>query len=310
MILVVAHDTTFGNAHLIKQAVGGKLITYEEEIWRPEIQDTIDGMIRRDAEKCRGIIAAADKVLLVGASAFRILDDLDNPPLPETEIWYTDSAYLRYSRAHNERAQEMGIKRVFAMPDLMHLAPQGTKPLLHPISLMPEAEKPNVKTIAHSPGTKGKRWQKGSDEIEAVIDELRTIADYDFIYNCIMHKSHQECLQQKMEAHIFIDKLLTVDGPSRRLRFGLGKSGLEALAAGCVTLCAHPIVDNKYFEMPPIIRIDDMIDLDIELRQLLEMDTDELTIWGLRGRKWIAQYWAVENGAWLQYYEGLCSNSS
>jgi len=167
-----------------------------------------------------------------------------------------------------------------------------------------------MKIVAHSPCTKAKRLQKGSDEIEAVIVEV--MSDCDFAYRCITDLPFQKCMEEKARAHIFIDKLMTVDRTCQRLRFGLGKSGLEAMALGCMTLCAmyNTQITDEYYSRPPVVNVAEPHDLNTELRRLLELDFDELVEMGAKGKQWIAQHWGLENGTWLQYYERLCDDGS
>lgn len=318
MITVFAYDTSFGNAHLVKKAFSvlddTALVTFDVDPWRSEIQEDVDAILMRDGpEKCQTYLDYADKHFLIGASSLKILDAIGCEQLKDAVIWYTDSPYLRQSEVYDGEATAYGVKKVFAMPDLMHLAPEGTRPLLHPIKMnhfFNGNRGDEKRIVAHSPGDNIKRQQKGSDEIESAI--INVMSSYDLSYRCIMHVSHRQCLEEKAQAHIFIDKLVTVDETCKRLRFGLGKSGLEAMALGCVTMCAMHLSSftDGYFDRPPVVKVNEADDIDIELRHLIEMSFDDLEEWGEKGQDWIAQYWGLENGAWLRYYENLCNNSS
>jgi len=318
MIAIFAYDTSFGNAHLVKKAFSvlddTALVTHDVDPWRAEIQDDVDAILVRDGpEKCQQILDYADKHFLIGASSLKILDAIGCQPLEDATIWYTDSPYLRQSEIYDKEAVAYGIKKIFAMPDLIHLAPEGTRPLLHPVvmaNFLNENRGNEKRIIAHSPRDNVKRQQKGSEEIEKAI--LSVMKSYDFEYRCIMHVSNRECLEKKAQSHIFIDKVVTIDETCKRLRFGLGKSGLEAMSLGCVTMCAMHLSSftDGYFDRPPVIKVSDADDVDIELRHLMEMSFDDLAEWGEKGQDWIAQYWGLENGAWLRYYESLCDDGS
>jgi len=112
-----------------------------------------------------------------------------------------------------------------------------------------------------------------------------------------MYQTIEECLKIKSTAHIFIDQMPPLGWPR-----GLGRSGLEGMAVGAVTLSdIYPAGNLKtYFKMPPVVRISDKDILYKELKSLL---TDEERRKRLRKESldWIADTVAPE--PWLIYVE-------
>jgi len=119
--------------------------------------------------------------------------------------------------------------------------------------------------------------------------------EYDFDYRCLMKLPYKKCLEQQALAHIFIDKIGLVG-------VGLGKSGLEAMASGAVVVSAlhETKCTSNFFTPPPVFMVTGEEDLEDTLRTLLERK--DLADLGHRAREWIAQYWGLENGAWLNYF--------
>lgn len=202
---------------------------------------------------------------------------------------------VRQNEEYNRLMDEMGIKTRFAPPDLFHLVPKDTILLFPPIVYPKKPKKPRKILIAHSPGTKDKRIQKGTRHIEKTIAALQK--KFDFNYQTIMgRRKHKECLALKAPAHIFIDQI-----PPILRHSGLGKSGLESLAFASVVLSAWrwPEQCGKFFEPPPILPVYERQGLLSLLETLLDMPRWMLDEWGKKSRQWAKKHIAM--GSWLEY---------
>lgn len=157
-----------------------------------------------------------------------------NTPPRKTTVVLTDSHFLK-----NHKTIDLSHTRVLCMADLVPYCKQYDKLFYHPF----EWDEPYVKnkelTIAHSPYSKTKRVQKGTDFILSVVPDV----------DVIMGVSWVESIRRKSKAHIFIDQVERVGYPG-----GIGKSGIEAMAVGCMTLTSGVSIDGE-IPAPPVIRV-------------------------------------------------------
>jgi len=112
-----------------------------------------------------------------------------------------------------------------------------------------------------------------------------------------MYQTIEECLKIKSTAHIFIDQMPPLGWPR-----GLGRSGLEGMAVGAVTLSDIYPAENlkRYFKMPPVVRISNQDVLHKELKSLLTHDGRRKKLQA-ESRDWITAN--VELKPWLEYVE-------
>lgn len=108
-------------------------------------------------------------------------------------------------------------------------------------------------TIAHSPFSEKKFNQKGTLQIRNIVRELGV--KFDLITNV----SWEESIRRKAKAHIFVDqishfrdKILTSGG---YVWSALGKSGIEAMHLGCMTLTRGK-EHSGLIPTPPIVWVD------------------------------------------------------
>lgn len=309
MIVVLAVDPSFGGSYNVKKALSEIdetiLICISGDKWRRRPKDTIDYLITSgNVARCAKLVRCSRFVFLVGGSAVGVLGKL--PRLKKwvrklnLAVWFTDSYYRENPGRTTRLLESWGCKRYFFLDDAMTIGkPLGSIPLMQPVSLAYEAVKPETLTVMHSPGTKAKRRQKGSDCIERVVRKLKGCG-YEFDYDCLMKLSHEDCLRRKAQAHIFIDKLPTEYNAT------LGKSGLEAMASGAVVVSAlnERRCTDAYFKYPPVFRVMDEASLEGVLVRLLTQTHERLQELGQESRAWIEKYWGLENGAWLNYFRG------
>lgn len=307
MISILAIDPSFGGSQNVKKALSvldeTVLICTHPDKWRRRPKDTIDYMVTAEnAKRCAQIVRASRFVFLAGSQATWVL-----ARLPGYEkwihdlnwaVWVTDALYRNKPELVNALLVKWGCETFFVLPNdtLIPNVPKGAIPLVHPFSLEFPGAQPETLTIMHSPGSRAKRGQKGSATIERVIQELQTRPEFE--YKCLMGLPYTECLEQKTQAHIFIDSLAS------KHHIGLGKSGYEAMASEAVTISAmhDTAFTNPYFDAPPVLAAHTGAELEKVLAPLIAGGTARLRKQGQASRAWIKKYWGLENGAWLKYF--------
>lgn len=156
--------------------------------------------------------------------------------------------------------------QIFAMTGLLELAPRGSLLLWHPYNPMDHAKR-SILTITHSPGKRAtsRRDVKGTGAIRSVIKSLQADLDVPFEYIVLVDKPHKKCLRIKSRSHIFIEQL------APKVFRGMGKSGLEAFAGGCVVLGPYKLgaFDGSGITPPPAIIANNGRELYTALRALL-----------------------------------------
>jgi hypothetical protein len=222
----------------------------------------------RKAESLR-LLRKADVVWLNGFVSIEPLNNLmkgveDFLATKKLVIMFlTDTLYMVDYHQINKFLDKGFIDVVFAMPDLIRFSEHRKHiSLYQPIKLI-EPQRENVIVIGHSPGARVIRkssYRKGTHVIKQVIRQLKK--EFSFKYNVMMDLTNDQCQLAKAKCDIFIDKI--TDEAT-----GLGKSGLEAVGAGCITLCSMKY--SKYTDslVPPVINIETGQDLFDRLHELL-----------------------------------------
>ena len=249
-------------------------------------------------EQARDIAAAADLLVIGDAISFDCLGQIGGSNWirwaydRRVIAFFGDTAYWRFPRYYEGLCNAIGLRRIFLLPDLMPLAGMPAVPLHHPQRLL-EGEKAEKLTIIHSPGRDGKAVKKGTPAIEEVIAKLQEA--YEFDYKRLMYLPLAECLRVKATGHIMIDQVPPPGAP-----FGLGRSGLEGMAAGLATITAlyDPACLEGFFAPPPVLPAHDKIELESMLVKLLESPAI-LEEAGRAARQWVNDTLEIE--PWLNY---------
>lgn len=180
-------------------------------------------------------IPRVDHYYIVSSDAFMRL----NLPRHKTTVILTDSYYLLNHKAINSHLEGC---RVFAMADLAKYC-RYDKIYYPPFEYEGEVVKNETLTIAHSPYSMTKQKEKGTDIIVEACNG--------YALDIIMDATWEESIERKSKAHIFIDQV------SER-EFGyngvLAKSGIEAMAVGCLTMTSGDAISGK-IPKPPIVSI-------------------------------------------------------
>lgn len=156
----------------------------------------------------------------------------------------SDSKYVKDYAVWNKYIKENNIE-VLIMPDLIHLLNSGIeyRPYLQHVPLEDyKIEKNKEITIAHSPGLKYKINLKGTVEITRQLKGM----NLDVIYGEDWHK----CVERKSKAHFFVDQMVDRVG----YKGGMGKSGIEGMMLGCLTITSGVITNTEpHFPIPPVV---------------------------------------------------------
>lgn len=301
MITIIACNPTFGAAYNLRKAFSlweeTRLITLDTHPLWPGTEDII--LTADNAARCRELIEYSRFTMIADAAGLaKILATLGIPWAKEQRwvAFWGDTAYWQNASTYNDLARHLGIKTVFAMMDIMSVAPEGAIPLCHPVEDVGyEREKSQSLRIMHSPRTENKRKLKGTERIERVI--ARLWQEFPKMYfSSILGLPYRECLDLKKQAHIFIDQV-----PEPGMAAGLGRSGEEALAFGSIVLTAlhgEKHLDG-FFPPPPVVKVYDEEQLYEELRSLCLASPAEIKARGEKSRAW-AEKWLLFPG-WLDY---------
>ncbi|NQU06221.1 MAG: glycosyltransferase, partial [Calditrichaeota bacterium] len=129
------------------------------------------------------------------------------------------------------------------------------------------------------------RIMKGSDFIEAVVGDLKS--KYDIEWVMIENVEHQAALELKAECDIFIDQITDKGG------WGYGASSVESLAMGIPTLTmVNPKVADFLGEHPFVAVTPET--LKSELITLLE-DSEQRHALSEYGRKWVQERHGIDS---------------
>ena len=302
-IAILVHGPDFACSENLTKAFAlwgeTQLVSIHPSDWR----DYDPGLLIDSAEaldEARAFVESADLIFLGDATAFYTLSKVSPDrkwmrwaDRKNVTVFFGDSAYFKHSAFFDGLCMAIGNHRPFFLPNLMPLTALKGIPLHHPMPLMP-SEKAEMLTVMHAPGRDGKAAQKGTAAIEEVIGELHE-EGLEFDYQRLMHLTLEECLKIKATAHIVVDQL-----PPPGLPFGLGRTGLEAIAAGSavVTKMYEAALVDGFFDFPPVLPIQNQAELISVLRRLLT-DGEQLALVQQQSSQWAAQN--VELGPWLEY---------
>jgi hypothetical protein len=204
-----------------------------------------------------------------------------------------DSTYFLYPNYIDGISTYLGLT-TFVLPDLRPKSNIRAIPLHHPQIMLPGEKTPEI-SIMHSPCRDGKAVQKGTPAIEEIIVKLQADEELSFSYKRLTYLTFDECIALKKTCHIFIDQM-PPEGKPR----GLGRSGLEGLATGAVTLCDayEPKEVDGYFDYPPIVIVKNQEQLEAELRDLLTNQERRERL-QKESTDWVRDN--IELDAWLKY---------
>lgn len=296
MIAIVAQSAAWGRAWEVKRAFAlgddvSLICADDNPPWR-NLGNHVDCWIEdEDTRRARRIVESARLVWVIGAPGLDTLARIgdceaweswaSNLPLA---AWWVDTQYLFEAPRYNALLDQLGVRWRFAMPDLLQYTAGRAVPLLHPFAMPELVPKAGILTILHSPGsTKRGLARKGTDAIERAVERARALADEPVRYERLVGVRADEVMAAKLRAHIVIDQM-----PAAGLPSGLGQSGEEGLAAGCVVFSKMFPAEATagYFQHPPVQDVateDALADALVRVLRLSAAEREELM---QRGRQW------------------------
>lgn len=240
-ICVIAQLGAFGNAPAVAAALslyGNTLAVFREKNWK-----SMDSQAPKVAYGYNNIPSNYDKYIVVSATTLLDLETA-RPDIIPTHAILTDSNYVKHSDKINRMTRHIPT---FIMPDLVkHRKDLPYKLYYHPFNLENITINKNTEfTVAHSPATKSKMKQKGSNII------IKTMSNLPVRFECILNKTWEETLKIKSSAHIFIDQ---IDDTRKGYNPALGKSGIEGMLLKCLTMSNFTYIKSD-IPYPPIVQI-------------------------------------------------------
>lgn len=223
-ISVIAHSAAYGNAAVLAEGlksfaeVTTSFVFGDKKEMFPSVVDKT--------------IHEADHYIVIGAIS---LGHLPKKYWSRgVTIILTDSKYLNNYKKYNEIFKAHSF-RVFAMPDLAHLA--ETDNIYYQPFIIPQINCQKTELICHSPYHPKKMEEKGTAFISSVC------AKNNLPIEIITGKKWKETIEIKGRHLIFIDQIYR----------GIGKSGLEAMFLNCAVLSGEK---PKCDYLPPIFWTD------------------------------------------------------
>jgi hypothetical protein len=202
-----------------------------------------------------GMVNHVQKYFVVGVPAFDLLkgmypDIFREGGNPDVTVILTDSEYRTYHQLYNKILKNY---RVFAMPDLGTLYPHPHKVFYHPYEGNGQYEKHSELTIAHSPSNEKKAILKGTIIITDIVNALHE--ELGVKYDLIVGETWREAIRRKSRAHLFVDQV--IDKNRFGWSGGLGKSGVEAMAAGVLTFTSgmEGLFPQNQIPKPPVVNV-------------------------------------------------------
>jgi len=307
-IALIGYLATYAHAPLLARALVGRGHEVSLIVAMPDVYGfhteypsiVLQGAGRTGIEAARRAVGGADRLCLAAMPALTHVLPALYGDSPETTafvrskggaILLTDSHLLRDPPEARRKIAEAGL-RSLAMPDKMPYAPEGARPWWPPTALSMSAAKAPMPPciVCHSPGKRSREEQKGTAIIEEAIHSVRpTVA---VSYLPLRGLSHADALEARRSAHVFIDQVpepMPVEDGRPPWRGGLGKSGLEALAAGCAVVSSGDALP------PPVIHAD-RADLAETLARLV-LDPAAVAEAGAAGRQWVNDHAAPDVAA-------------
>lgn len=266
---------------------------------RKDFDKMIDDVTFLKSSNAKSILRQTDHLIIFGTiSLKRLLPYLKSNgqsinQFKRVALLITDNEFLRSNSFFNKFLLDNSHIDVLIMPDLIdHIDKRiSYRPYFQHIPIDDSLILPKTPelTIAHSPGLKYKSGIKGTPFISK---ELKGY-NLDIIHG----ETWSRCLQRKSMSHIFVDQMrvdnenIRKDGPGHA--GGLGKSGLEAMLAGSLTITSgKALITDPFFENPPAVFIRPE-----DLRGTVDFfakNRDRMKEAALRQKAWAQKYLSAE----------------
>ena len=247
-ITLYANDSSYAGISFISDKIDANVLLFSSV--RKDFDDMITNKVYyKDKSKFIQILNNTEHLIIFGVISLKRLFNLFGidyiKRFNKCSLIISDTTYVKEYTKWNDYIIKYKID-ILIMPDLIKYLNKKIKyrPYFQHIDIKNYKlnDKNTVFTISHSPGLKFKTDLKGTSLIKKILHKY----NLDIIYG----NSWEECIKRKSKSHIFIDQIVE----EKNYKGGLGKSGLESMLLGCLTITSgKPLITEPFFENPPII---------------------------------------------------------
>jgi len=296
-IAVLSYLASYGNAPILAKAFGELghaarlIIRYTnapgcDDYGFSAIADCLQAEQPDQCAQAREWIDSADLLVFMAAPALTLLWPMIYPKrkVQAGVFIATSSHLLKDPGGVNQAIDDAGLS-VMAMPDKMPFLRRPSPAYWPPIAPLEVRDEQRI-WIGHSPGKTAKHKWKGTADIKRVFRSLPVDCEI------VEHKPHPELLVYRRHFSIWVDQMV------RPRRFsehpaawagGLGKSGLEAMAAGCAVVTGTGAVwGGVGISSPPVINTNRHGLFGV--LQFLVRNPEECRQLGRSGRRWVREH--------------------
>jgi len=247
---IFAYDSSYAGVSFIADAITDNVILCTRN--RKDFDEMIHNKIifEEKSKHVLSVINSTDHLIIFGIISLSYIQHkhIIFPNIKKCTLIISDTTFKRNINRWNTYIKTHKNIEVLIMPDLIRFLNTNIKyrPYYQHINIdgVELQEKTNDVTISHSPGLKYKSNLKGTTGI------IKVLQGYDL--DVIHEVSWNECIRRKSKSHYFVDQIDINGGIG--YSGGLGKSGLEAMLLGCLTITdGQPIVTEPYFPNPPVV---------------------------------------------------------
>jgi len=243
-------------------------------------ESPVAGWINKDAVYGVDKIPTECELIIFGVWAFKAIIDKQLGIGKGTKIVLTTRHYIENYDAINRICNDAKMT-VYAMPDLfMYRGDLPTRPFYHPMLFGGTVEKNQIMTVCHSPSRWEKMFTKGTEVI------CKKVRKFPVKFELVLYKSWQESVAIKAKSHIFIDQIVRNDDGYIG---GLGKSGMEAMKLGCLTITSGTPYESEYLPSPPMVWCNSGLELKEALNKYI-YDTPARNKLALEQKEWADKY--------------------
>lgn len=243
---IVCINPAFSNAATLQKALDCEIVAEKLEFKGfHKICTKPVGSIHNIPESRHYIFAGSGVLLRINVSKLK----------GRKSVIISDSHYLQNTAEIDKIIEDNNIE-VSCMIDLWDFCKHDKRAYFQPFEQFNVNEVKNeTLTICHSPSVKVKTNQKGSAQIQSVINDIKPKVCANYI--CITDETWSGTIKQKSGAQIFIDQLVMNNHyASKGYVGGIGKSGLEGMLLKCLTISSGKIVKTDVSSPPYVIAND------------------------------------------------------
>ena len=243
-IALFSGDSSYGGISFIANHIPNSTVFLTSSI-RKDFDNMINNKIYiKEKNKFFGELEKKDEIIIF--SAYSLIKFLKNVGVEQLNhfkrktIILSDTTYKTQSKKWNGFMVKNNFK-ILSMPDLCRfLGDIEHKPYWQHINIDNKLieRKNDVITITHSPTSRKRNSDsKGTKKIKTALN--------DYNLEIISGDNWNICVRKKSKSHIFIDQM---NGG------GLGKSGLEGMLLGCLTITSGNLAKTEpYFPTAPVV---------------------------------------------------------